>query len=402
MRNFRMNVLVTTSTFPRWLDDTGSPFVFELCRRLRDQGLAVVVLAPHAYGAQKFEVMGGIKVYRYQYLPSTLEGVSYGGGILSRLRKNRWNVWQIPFFLTAQLCALRKIIRQERIDVIHAHWLIPQGLVAAIYKKFFNHRIRVVCTSHGSDLMALKGFLFNGIKKFTIRQSDRVTVVSNVLKEEVRRLVPAVSVEVLPMGVDLTLFTPARYSEEIKRKYAINGPFLLFVGRLSEEKGVEYLLNAMPEIIRSVSSVKLVVVGNGVMEEYLRKMCVDLNIQQRVVFAGAMTHEALPPYYATADILIGPSLREGFGLAFVEALACGCAVVASDLPGIADIIVDEKTGLCFRPGDSPDIAHHIIRLLKDTNLRQMVRRQGREHVIAKFGWDGIVQRYRQLITECVG
>lgn len=392
-----MNVLVTTSTFPRWVDDTGSPFVYELCRRLRDQGLNVVVLAPHACGAQKFEVMEGIKVYRYQYLPSTLEGVSYGGGILSRLRENRWNVWQIPFFLTAQLCALKKIVEKEKVDAIHAHWLIPQGLVAAVYKKFFNHRIRVVSTSHGSDLMALKGFLFDRIKKFVVRQSDKVTAVSTALKEEVRRLVPGVSVEVLPMGVDTARFTPDHYSEAIKTRYGIRGALFLFVGRLSEEKGTEYLIRAMPEVLRKFPLAKLLLIGGGPLEDRLKRLCLDLNVQANVIFVGAVQHESLPAYYATADVLIGPSLREGFGLVFVEAMACGCPVIVSELPGISDIIKNEETGLCCRPADSLDIAQKIIFLLENPQLRQTFRQKGREQVVAKFRWDMIAKCYAQLL-----
>lgn len=393
-----MKVLVTTSTFPRWPNDPGPSFVFDLCRQLVRCGLDITVLAPHAKDAKKFEVIDGVKVYRYQYLPFGLEGLSYEGGILAKLRKNKWNAWQVPFFLLAQLCSLREIVRKEKINVIHAHWVIPQGLVAVFYKKFFNRGIKVVCTSHGSDMLALKGFGFGWIKKFVIRQADKLTAVSNALKREVEQLDAHVLVEVLPMGVDLTLFAPERYSGEVKRKYAIDGPFLLFVGRLSEEKGVEYLLSAMPEILKSVPSAKLVIVGSGVLEEYLRKMCVDLNIQERVVFVGAMAHEALPPYYATADILVGPSVREGFGLVFAEAMACGCAVVASDLPGIADIIVDGKTGFCVRPRDSQAIAGKTIEVLQDRFLREQVKSQARAYVAARFNAQRATARYREIIS----
>lgn len=394
-----MNVLVTTSTFPRWENDPGPSFIFDLCRQLARRGLNIMVLAPHARGAQRFEVMEGIKVYRYQYLPAAWEGLSYDGGILAKLRKNKWGVWQIPFFLLAQLRSLMEIVRKERIDVIHAHWLIPQGLIAAIYKKFFNPGIEVVCTSHGSDIMALKGFLFDWIKGFVVRHADKLTVVSDALKKEVQRIDSRVPVEVLPMGVDLKQFTPERYSEEIKRGYSIEGPFLLFVGRLSEEKGIGYLLNAMPQIIKSFPSVKLLVVGSGVLEERLKTICADLNVREKVIFAGAIAHEGLPVYYATADILIGPSLREGFGLVFVEAMACGCPVVVSDLSGISDIIENGKTGLCCRPADSIDIAHKVILLLKDAQLRQTLRQAGREQVIAKFGWDTIAKRYAQFLRK---
>ncbi|OGX27299.1 MAG: hypothetical protein A2705_02255 [Omnitrophica WOR_2 bacterium RIFCSPHIGHO2_01_FULL_52_10] len=394
-----MNVLVTTSTFPRWPNDAGSPFVYELCQRLREQGLNVVVLAPHARGARKFEVVDGLKIFRYQYLPEMLEGLTYDGGILSKLRANKFNYLGIPFFLFFQLWAIRRIVKAEQIKTLHAHWVLPQGLVAAFYKKMFNPRMKIVCTAHGSDLLALKSPFLRWLKRLALREIDRLTVVSHALEDEIRRLaVDNIPVEVLPMGVDLAHFTPDHYSDAIKEKHGVRGELLLFVGRLSEEKGIEYLIKAMPEILGRFPAAKLLIVGSGPLENQLRVLVENTGIAANVVFVGPVAHLSLADYYATADVLIGPSVREGFGLVFVEAMACGCPVIASDLPGIADIIVEGKTGFCVRSLDSQAIAGKTIEVLQDQSLREQVKSQARAYVAARFSAQRAAARYKEILA----
>lgn len=393
-----MNVLVITSTFPRWPNDAGSPFVYDLCQRLKEQGLNVVVLAPHARGARKSEAVGGIKIFRYQYLPEMLEGLTYDGGILSNLRANKFNYLGVPFFLFFQLWAIRRVVKAEQIETLHAHWILPQGLVAALYKRMFNPRMKIVCTAHGSDLLALRSPFLRWLKRLALREIDRLTVVSHALEDEIRQLAVDIPVEVLPMGVDLAHFTPDHYSDAIKEKHGIQGELLLFVGRLSEEKGIEYLIKAMPQVLGRFPAAKLLIVGSGPLENKLRALVEKTGIAANVVFVGSVAHWSLAEYYATADVLIGPSLREGFGLVFVEAMACGCPVIASDLPGVADIIEDGKTGFCVRPRDSQAIAGKTIEVLQDRSLREQVKSQARADVATRFSARSAAARYKEILA----
>ncbi|MDO8549249.1 MAG: glycosyltransferase, partial [Ignavibacteria bacterium] len=115
-------ILVMASTFPRWKNDTIPPFVYELSKRLVSN-FDVYVLAPHFKGAKKYEVMDGMKVYRFQYLPEKFETLAGSGGILPTLKKNKLNYLQIPFFLIAEFFALRKLVREINPNKIHAHWI---------------------------------------------------------------------------------------------------------------------------------------------------------------------------------------------------------------------------------------------------------------------------------------
>ena len=131
----RKKILVLTSTFPRWKDDVEPPFVYELSRRLNSK-YSVHILAPHASGTAAEEYFDGMRVTRYRYFFPRWESLAYHGGILANLKQNPLRYLLIPFFLIGQLVALVRLLRNCRYDCIHAHWLIPQGLIAIIARLF--------------------------------------------------------------------------------------------------------------------------------------------------------------------------------------------------------------------------------------------------------------------------
>ncbi len=395
---------MTTSTLPRFAGDVTPPFVHELSRRLTSD-FEVHLLAPYSDGSKKYEEVDGVHIHRYKFFPG--KKLFTDGAILPNLKRNKLLYLQVPLFFLFGLRALHKITRRLNIDMIHAHWIIPQGLVAAIYKTLFNRKINIVMTSHGGDILGLQSNIMQLIKRWVINRATAITVVSHALKKQVEELGVSddIPVEVLSMGVDLNNFHPDKYDENLKKRYGITGATLLFAGRLTEKKGVQYLVEAMPEVLECYPDVKLLVVGYGEEEERLKRLAVRLGLMDKnITFTGAVLNSELPAYYATADIFIGPSIvarggdSEGFGLVFVEALGSGCAVIASDLPAISDIIIDNVTGLRVRTKDSSAISKKILSLLGDEALRARLAEAGRVHVLKNFGWESISKRYIGLIN----
>jgi glycosyltransferase involved in cell wall biosynthesis len=396
----RKKILVLTSTFPRWKDDVEPPFVYELYRRLNAY-FSVHVLMPHAPGAALEEQLDGIDVTRYRYFFSPWQSLAYHGGILANLKQHPWRYGLIPFFLLGQLIALIRLQRHSHFDCIHAHWLIPQGLIAMTARLFAKSYPPVIVTSHGGDLYGLKGSVFNRLKRYVAQRSAAVTVVSQAMKKILHKLIPVEGrILVIPMGVDLQ----HRFTPPAKRRP--NGE-ILFVGRLVEKKGLRYLVEALPSILNKHPQAILRIVGDGQEKERIKERISELNLNQRVEFKGAVANEALPEIYHSSDVVVFPSVvagdgdREGFGLVLVEALGCECATVVTDLSAMQDIIRDGQSALVVPQKDSVQLAEKICRLLEDDTFRQNLGKQGRAYVLKRFDWQIITSQYKELIRSVI-
>ena len=396
----RPRVLVLTSTFPRWENDPEPAFIFELSRRLA-ASFDVTVLSPRTPGSKTQETIAGLNVIRFPYFFQRWEKLAmHGGGILNKLKSNPLYYLMIPFFLLGQLWAVVGLLRSERFDLIHAHWLIPQGLVSALSLLIMRQKIPLLCTSHGGDLYALRGKVLQRLKLWIMDKSAALTVVSGAMKSMVVDMgIVSDKVEVIPMGVDLKgLFTP---DPSVLRKT----DELLFVGRLVDVKGLEILLEAMPKVLAKYPSMRLTIAGAGPLERKLRELAGELNITDKVDFLGMAPQSKLPSLYQQATLAVFPfvvtksGIQEGFGLVVVEAMGCACPVIAGDLPAMNDTIKNGENGLLFPSGNTQALADAIIKLLDDPVLRARLAGEGRKSVVQKFDWEVIAGKYAQIFER---
>jgi glycosyltransferase involved in cell wall biosynthesis len=304
------------------------------------------------------------------------------------------------FFLIGQIRAIIKLIRRKNIDAIHAHWIIPQGFTAAIALMITQKSIPLICTSHGGDLYGLQGKLFQQVKHWVIRRSRRLTVVSQAMKKTVVDMgIPENKVAVISMGVDLKeRFVPAPHKKRVPNS-------LLFVGRLVEKKGLNILIDAMPRILARFPDVLLTVAGSGPLEADLRKQSRSLDLTDHIVFLGSQPQSKLPGLYQQAALAVFPFVRakdgdqEGLGLVVIEAMGCGCPVIASDLPAIKDTILHGKTGWSVTPGDSHSLAEKVINALENLEKTREMAECARIRAVELFDWIVISDRYKHYIDS---
>jgi glycosyltransferase involved in cell wall biosynthesis len=393
-------ILVTTSTFPRWENDVEPSFVYELCRRLKEN-YRVYVLAPHAPGALLEEQFDNIQVMRYRYFFKGWERLAYKGGILANLKQQPLWFGLVPFFGVSQVVAILKLIHRYSFDLIHAHWLIPQGLCATIARRLINPAPPLLCTSHGGDLFGLNGEFMTRLKRCVLNDASAVTTVSQAMRDAIRPLgVDIEKIKVIPMGVDLqNLFIPPKNRRESKS--------ILFVGRVVEKKGLRFLIEAMPAILEKHPDAKLRVAGDGQELAVIKKLAHNLGVDGRIQFLGAVPNGSLPGLYQTSDVVVFPSIiakggdREGFGLVLVEALGCECAVVATDMAATEDIIQDGETALIVHQNDAGQLADKVIRLLNEPEVRHSLGKKGRQYVTQRFDWNVIASSYRELLQAVI-
>ena len=399
----KKNLLIVTSTFPRWKNDTDPPFVFELAKRLTD-AFNITVLAPNYPGALAEEAIEGLRVYRFRYFLKKFEILAGSEGILPTLKKNRLFYLLVPFFILAEFIALLKLIRKTKPAIIHAHWILPQGFVSALAHKITG--VPFVVTTHGGDIYGLQGKFASALKGYAVRNATTVTVVSQDIQNTIKQnFGNDIHTKVIPMGVDSALFHPDKKDPRIREQFDIKGPFLLYVGRLSEKKGVAYLLEAIPEIINQHPDAKLLVVGTGEEKQKLLKLSQNLSISNNVIFTGAIPNNELPAYFATADIFIGPSIKaeggdtEGFGLTFVEATMSGCIVVGTDVGGIPDIIQEGETGFLVQEKNPKALANALCNTLKQLDALSYITTAARQKMISQFDWQVIAEKYREILSN---
>lgn len=403
-------VLVIATTFPRWQNDTTPAFVYELSKRLQNNGFKIFVLAPHHNGAEKFEIMDGMRIYRFPYFwPEKYQKLAYEGGILPNIKRSNLSKIQVPFLFLSELYYTFKLIKKERIDVIHTHWIIPNGLIGAFCKKFFG--IRHILTIHAAGLFALEQLPFKkNIANFIVNNSDEITVVSSYIKERLINVVsPALrgilndKLKIIPMGVHVELYQKETDVDYLKSKNNIRSKFsLLFIGRLAEKKGVKFLIKAMARISLTNKDVTLIICGDGPLRKELQQQVSDLKLRDFVRFTGYITDNEKLDYLKLSDILIVPSIvtefgdTEGLPVVILEGLAAGKPIIASDVSGIKDVITDGVNGFLIEPNNPDQIAKKVLELLKNTESMMKISKSAL-NTVDEYDWKIIGGKYGKTI-----
>jgi glycosyltransferase involved in cell wall biosynthesis len=322
-----VRVVVLTTSYPRYEGDAAGTFVADAVERLRERGIEVDVVSPATF--RHF-------------------GIAYGSGVMGNLRREPWRAALVPAMLASFARAARRAARDA--DLVHAHWL-PSGLVALTCGRPF------VVQLWGTDVELARRM--QPLARAVLRRSRLAVCASHALADAARGL-DAREVRVIPSGVDL----PERVGEEAEP------PEVLFVGRLSREKGIL-------ELVHAADGLPLVVAGDGPLREQVPQA------------RGFVPHHALGPLYERAAVVAVPSHREGFGVACAEAMAHGRPVVASAVGGLLDLVVDGETGVLVPPRDVPALRGALERLLVDRELRRRLGEAGRERIRESFSWPAV-------------
>lgn len=359
--------LVLASTFPARTGDGTPSFVRDLAVGMAGEA-DVRVLVPAVPGGAATEDADGIRVRRYRFFWRRFEDLAQGA-MLENVRSRPSRLLQVPCLLVAQFFAVRRAVRERRPEVIHAHWIIPQGLVARLAAP----RVPLVVTTLGGDLYALRDPLSRAIKRSVLRHARAVTV----MNEEMRRIAISLGADpdtttVRPMGAQVAQFAEAARARAGR---ASQTPVrLLAVGRLVEKKGFAVLLEALRGLDRAgipPEAWHLTVVGDGPLRAALEEQAADLP----VTFAGQLTRDALTRADAEADIAVFPSVRaasgdqDGLPVALLEAMASGCAVIVTDLPGLDEAVTHETYGLIVPSGDVDALRRALGHLISRPQTR---------------------------------
>ena len=385
-----MNVLFMTHSFPRDDGDAAGSFVLRLARALVDQDVKVRVVAPGASGLTAHEVMGGVQVDRFRYAPRRFETLAYGGNMAEQVR-DHWSArFTLVGFLGAEFQAGIHAKREFHPDLVHAHWWFPNGLAATWIARMAS--VPLVTTLHGTDVRMARNIpVSRPAFRHVLQHSAAVTAVSRWLADETQAIVSTRRPLVAPMPVATELFEPAAGLTRQRR--------LLFVGRLTPQKGVEMLVEALAHLPTDVG---LDIVGDGVARAALEAQVTSLGVGARVTFHGAVKQQALPAFYQRALALVVPSAEEGLGLVAVEAQLCETPVVAFESGGLPDVIQHDRTGVLVSERTAAALSAALRAVLERADLGAALGAAGRLHALATFAPESVARRYADIYRTALG
>ncbi|MHA1264587.1 MAG: glycosyltransferase family 4 protein [Candidatus Helarchaeota archaeon] len=279
------------------------------------------------------------------------------------------------------LLKLLKDVLSIHPDIIHhtALFGFPRMDLLAIFSKLFN--IKMISHQSSSHLLKYNQFFEKYIRsKISINFISRFLCITKAQIKQLRMLygVPNQKIIFLPNVVDDEDFFPINKRNARQHlKFSLNKNYLLYVGRLEKEKGLLILLNAFKRLLEKnrLEYTELIFIGEGLFKQELIDICNQLEISEKVIFLGWLPRKELKYYYNACDLLIYPSFIEGSPLALIEAMKCGLPIIASDIPGLDELVIQNKTGLLFKAGSSNDLQEKIYKLLQNHGIREKFEKE---------------------------
>ena len=373
-----MKVLMINHEFPP-IGGGGAKAAFKISRALVRMGIDVYVLTSKFKRTKPIETIDGIKVFR---IP------------VKRKRVDFASTPEMLTFVSAAFPTLLKLLKREKIDIIHAFFGLPSGVLSYSAKKFFH--VPYMIRMGGSDVPGFNPHRFNfslrALKPILLKvwQNAAILVaVSDGLRRLALKADPNANIMVIPNGIDIEEFRPLSKGKNEENH-------ILFVGRLdSYRKGVHFLLQALKKLNEEKLPCKLTIIGDGPYRPRLEKLARALNLRN-TEFLGHIPNERLPVYYNQADMFVLPSCAEGMSNVILEAMACGLPVIATNVGGNPELVENEETGLLVPPENVEALHASFKKLLSDKKLRERMGSSGRKKVEEYFTWDRIAGEYLKL------
>ena len=314
----------------------------------------------------------------------------------------------LPFFSMASIINLIKECRKIDAQIIHAHWVLPNGFAAAIASKILG--IPFIISLHGSDIFtASKNALFRAVAKWTFQQSSYVSACSQELCDRAKQINPNINIEVIPWGADPEKFRPLEDRCNVREKYGWSPKELIIstLGRMVHKKGFSQLIDIIPDLTSCTQKFRVVIGGSGPLEDELKEKAARMNLSEIVSFPGRIPWDEVPKYLAASDIFVLPSQRDeagnldGLPTVLLEAMACGLPCVASDVGGVSLVIDQAKNGFLISPNSSSELTEGLRSLIEDKDLRDRFSAAARSSVVERFNWDNVGKKFEAICQEAL-
>ncbi len=305
-------------------------------------------------------------------------------------------LFKYPPYTLALAAKLAEVARTWDLDLLHAHYAIPHATCCYLARAMLgDDSPKIITTLHGTDITLVgSDKSFYEITKFSIESSDGITCVSDYLKQEIcREFKVCRRPEVIPNFVDIERYKPGVNAEFKKRMAPSGEKIIMHLSNFRPLKRIGDVVDTF-RLIRSGIPSKLVMIGEGPELAHAREMVAQYHLEDDVIFLG--NRENVEEILPVGDLLLLPSEHESFGLAALEALACGVPVIGTSHTGIPEVVDDGKSGYVLPLGDTESMAKMGLELLSDAEKHARFSAHGRQSVSDRFEQGKIVRQYEDF------
>jgi glycosyltransferase involved in cell wall biosynthesis len=359
-----------------------------LAKALARQGHEVHVFTLDFPGAPDYEELEGIRIYRTR----------------SEVGHPNFLTWVLLFnhFIEKRMAGVSQL---TEFDVLHMHdWLTAPAAIS--FKHFIEKPLVFTAhsTEHGrSGLHIPDSFTIDGLEWWSTYEADKIVVTSGSMKSEVggHFHVSDSKVKIIPNGIDTNKYGGSVDKGTVRARYGVqpHEKLILCIGRLVPQKGIEYLINAVPIVARRHPEAKFVIAGDGWYRDHLEWLANNTGQRWRITFTGFISDQDLFALTKSADVLVVPSVYEPFGIVALEGMAAGVPVVASQVGGLPDFIQHDRTGVLTYPRNPESIAWGIDHILSNPGHAEWLVKNAGEVVQKAYSWDAIAKSTGDLYEE---
>ncbi len=398
---------MVASSYPRYPGDTVGTFMEPIARGLAARGHAVHLVLPWHPRWARAPVEDGVRFHLFRYAPSAAFNVfGYAGALRADVSLRGRTLVAAPLALAAGWRTARRVAREVGATLMHGHWVVPGGVIAAAASP----ALPLVISLHGSDAyVAERHGSIGAVAGWALRRAAYVTACSDDLRRRAQALGadPDRSVTI-PYGVDATRFRPDAATRAATRaawRIPPDAEVVFSAGRFVRKKGFEYLLDAVASLVPGRPRLVLVLAGGGDLAGELHDRLERLGIGGRAVLPGVLSQDQVAAWLAAADVAVIPSVRDdagnvdGLPNVVMEAMASATPLVATSAGGIGSVVAHGQTGLLVGERDVAALASAIERVLSDPALGTALGSAARARVIATANWDDVAARFEEVYAR---
>ncbi len=402
-------VVMLTSSYPRFPGDGIGTFVEPIAHGVAALGREVHVVAPWHPLITRPPREGGVHFHFYRYAPvPSLQVFGYAAALRADIALRPAAYLVTPLAVAAGLRAVRRVVKSTGASMLHAHWVVPSGFMAALGAS----GLPLVVSLHGSDVfLAEANRMVRAGARYAFKRAGWITACSEDLRRRAVRIgAREERSNVVPYGVDTSRFKPdpvARRKVRGEHGLGDTDTAIFAVGRLVRKKGFEFLIDAVSGMRDLRQPPTLFIAGSGDLEPDLRQRAAQRGVESHVSFLGAVLHDQVADWFAAADVVVIPSVHDdagnvdGLPNTLLEALSSGTPVVTTSAGGTGSVAIDGRTARVVAERDSAALAGAMTALLSNPSAAAELGRSARAEVSRGHTWTRVAERFCEAYARAL-